>query len=91
MAREFNPQMGDLAQIQVYGVPEMLALLKTVDPELRKATIARMKLAAEPILQEARSLIPDQPISVSEKPVNAAEAGRFRDVSDTTLKRFDVL
>jgi hypothetical protein len=67
MAREFNPQMGDLAQIQVYGVPEMLALLKTVDPELRKATIARMKLAAEPILQEARSLIPDQPISVSEK------------------------
>jgi hypothetical protein len=67
MAREFNPQMGDLARIEVYGVPEMLALLKRIDPELRKATIAKMKLAADPILQEARGLIPDQPISVSEQ------------------------
>jgi len=59
--------MSDLARIEVYGVPEMLKVLKQIDPELRKATISKMKLAAEPILQEARSLIPDQPVSVSEK------------------------
>lgn len=67
MAREWNPQMSDLARIEVYGVPEMLKVLKEIDPALRKATIAKMKLAADPILQEARSLIPDQPISVSEQ------------------------
>lgn len=59
--------MSDLARIEVYGVPEMLKVLKEIDPALRKATIAKMKLAADPILQEARSLIPDQPISVSEQ------------------------
>jgi hypothetical protein len=67
MASSWNPQMKDLARIEVYGVPEMLKVLKQIDPELRKATIAKMKLAAEPILQEARSLIPDQPVTVSEK------------------------
>lgn len=67
MAREFNPQMSDLARIEVYGVPEMLKLLKEIDPALRKATIAKMKLAADPILQEARSLVPDQPLTISEK------------------------
>jgi hypothetical protein len=67
VAREFNPQMADLARIEVYGVAEMLKLLKTIDPQLRKATVAKMKLAAEPIIQEARSMIPDQPVSVSEK------------------------
>ncbi len=67
MAREYNPQMGDLARIEVYGVPEMLALLKTIDPALRKATQAKMKLAAAPILAEARSLIPEVAIEPGEK------------------------
>ena len=67
MAREFNPQMGDLARIEVYGVPEMLKLLKTIDPALRKATQAKMKLAAAPILAEARSLIPEVAIEPGEK------------------------
>jgi hypothetical protein len=59
--------MGDLARIEVYGVPEMLALLKTIDPALRKATQAKMKLAAAPILAEARSLIPEVAIEPGEK------------------------
>ena len=67
MASSYSPKMSDMARIEVYGVPEMLKVLKQIDPELRKATIAKMKLAADPILQEARSLIPDQPVSVSEK------------------------
>ena len=67
MAREYNPQMGDLARIEVYGVPEMLKLLKTIDPALRKATQAKMKLAAAPILAEARSLIPEVAIEPGEK------------------------
>jgi hypothetical protein len=67
VAREYNPQMGDLARIEVYGVPEMLALLKTIDPALRKATQAKMKLAAAPILAEARSLIPEVAIEPGEK------------------------
>jgi hypothetical protein len=37
MAREFNPQMGDLAQIQVYGVPEMLAIIKNRRPRTPKS------------------------------------------------------
>jgi hypothetical protein len=51
----------DLAKLEVYGVPEMMKLLKQIDPALQKATVAKMKMAAEPMIREARSLVPDEP------------------------------
>lgn len=61
MGEPFKPTMSGLARVEVYGVPEMLGLLKTVNPQLRKATIARMKLAAKPLIADARKLMPDNP------------------------------
>lgn len=49
----------NLVSSQVYGVPEMLKALKDIDPQLRKATVARMKAAAKPMVDEARSLVPE--------------------------------
>jgi len=42
-----------------YDVSTMLSALRKVDPALRRATIAKMKLAAKPMLTEAKSLVPD--------------------------------
>ena len=46
------------AGLQVEGVAEVLKALSKVDPELRKATVKRMKQAGEPMAREARSLFP---------------------------------
>ena len=51
--------MNQLASAEVYGVPEMLKILGKIDPALRRATVAKMKLAAKPMVQEAKSLVPD--------------------------------
>jgi hypothetical protein len=51
----------DLAKIQVYGVREVIAELRKVAPELRKETIAAMKLAGQPMQQTARALTPASP------------------------------
>ena len=57
--RSPKPTMQELASVEVYGVPEMLKILKDIDPALRRATLAKMKLAAKPMIDEARSLVPD--------------------------------
>ena len=54
-------KFSDLATMEIYGVPEMMGILKQIDPALQKATIAKMKLAAEPMIREARQSIPDEP------------------------------
>lgn len=54
-------KFSDLAAMEIYGVPEMMGILKQIDPALQKATIAKMKLAAEPMIREARQSIPDEP------------------------------
>ena len=41
------------AGLQVEGVAEVLKALAKVDPELRKATVKRMKQAGEPMAREA--------------------------------------
>jgi hypothetical protein len=48
-----------LASVRVYGVPQMLSQLNRIDPALKRATVARMKQAATPMIAEARSLVPD--------------------------------
>lgn len=59
-AARTNPvTLETLASVQVYGVAEMLKALQQIDPQLRKATISRMKLAAKPMIDEARSLVPE--------------------------------
>ena len=61
MASRTNPvDMGTLASVQMYGLDEMLKQLRQIDPALRKATLAKMRIAAEPMVREARSLIPEQ-------------------------------
>ena len=46
------------ATLQVEGVAEVLRALGKVNPELKKATIKRMKQAGDPMVNEARSLFP---------------------------------
>tara|TARA_R100000329_G_scaffold51613_1_gene47610 strand:- start:4047 stop:4610 length:564 start_codon:yes stop_codon:yes gene_type:complete len=58
-ARSPKPTLEELASVEVYGVPEMLKTLGEIDPALRRATIAKMKLAAKPMIEEARSLVPE--------------------------------
>jgi hypothetical protein len=61
VASKTNPvDMGTLASVQMYGLDEMLKQLRQIDPALRKATLAKMRIAAEPMVREARSLIPEQ-------------------------------
>lgn len=48
-----------LASVRVYGVPQMLKQLQLIDPALKRATVAKMKLAAKPMVEEARSLVPN--------------------------------
>jgi hypothetical protein len=49
---------GVSAHLEVDGVAEVLRALGKVDPELRKATVKAMKVAGDPMAQEARSLFP---------------------------------
>lgn len=57
--RSPKPTIQELASVEVYGVPQMLKALAEIDPALRRATLAKMKLAAKPMIDEARSLVPD--------------------------------
>ncbi len=59
MAAGKATSLGDLASLEVYGVPQMLKTLGEIDPALRRATLAKMKLAAKPMVEEAKSLVPD--------------------------------
>lgn len=55
-----NPVTLDtLASVQLYGLDEYLKQLRKIDPALRKATLAKMRVAAEPMVREARALIPE--------------------------------
>jgi len=47
------------ARVEVNGLADTLKVLRRVDPELRKTTIRRMKLAAKPMQAEAKKLFPD--------------------------------
>ncbi len=58
-ARSTKPTLQELASVEVYGVPQMLKTLGEIDPALRRATIAKMKLAAKPMIEEAKSLVPE--------------------------------
>lgn len=51
--------LDDLARVEVYNVTTLLKTLGKIDPQLRRATVARMKLAAKPMVEEARRLVPD--------------------------------
>ena len=46
-------------KFEVNGLADTLRTLRRVDPELRKTTIRRMKLAAKPMQAEAKKLFPD--------------------------------
>ena len=46
-------------KVEVNGLADTLRTLRRVDPELRKTTIRRMKLAAKPMQAEAKKLFPD--------------------------------
>lgn len=50
---------GVSAKVEVNGLADTLRTLRRVDPELRKTTIKRMKLAAKPMQAEAKKLFPD--------------------------------
>lgn len=43
-----------------YDVSTMLKTLNQIDPALKRATVAKMKLAAKPMIAEARSLVPEE-------------------------------
>jgi hypothetical protein len=47
-------------EVEVQGVAEAFKVLSKVDPELRKAVIKDMKVAAKPLEAAARALIPDR-------------------------------
>ena len=49
---------GVSASLQVEGVAEVLRALGKVNPELKKATVKAMKQAGDPMVNEARSLLP---------------------------------
>lgn len=49
---------GVSASLHVEGVAEVLRALGKVNPELKKATVKRMKQAADPMINDARSLFP---------------------------------
>lgn len=49
---------GVSAKVEVNGLADTLRTLRRVDPELRKTTIKRMKLAAKPMQAEAKKLFP---------------------------------
>ena len=49
-----------LMRMEVEGVAATLRTLSKADPELRKASIKNIKAAAGPLVNEARSLIPNQ-------------------------------
>lgn len=49
--------------LKVDGLPEMLRELKRLDPELRKEIPKRFKTAAQFLVDDARSLVPDNPPS----------------------------
>ena len=59
MAAGKATSLEDLASLEVYGVPQMLKTLGEIDPALRRATLAKMKSAAKPMVEEAKSLVPD--------------------------------
>lgn len=50
---------GVSAKVEVNGLADTLRTLRRVDPELRKTTIKRMKLAAKPMQAEAKKLFPN--------------------------------
>lgn len=50
----------DLGKAEVYGVPQLLSSLQKIDPQLKRATVARMKQAARPMVDEARALVPTE-------------------------------
>jgi hypothetical protein len=55
-----NPvTLNTLASVRVYGVPQLLSQLGRIDPALKRATVARMKQAAAPMVAEAKSLVPE--------------------------------
>lgn len=43
----------------IYDVDRMMKTLGKIDPALRRATVAKMKLAAKPMVAEAKSLVPE--------------------------------
>ena len=47
------------ARLEVNGLADTLKVLRRIDPELRKTTVRRMKLAAKPMQAEAKKLFPD--------------------------------
>jgi hypothetical protein len=49
---------GVSAKVEVNGLADTLRTLRRVDPELRKTTIKRMKVAAKPMQAEAKKLFP---------------------------------
>lgn len=51
------------ANVQVQGVRETLKALKQIDPELRKQAVKEMRTAAQPLVTEVKSQMPDQPLS----------------------------
>lgn len=52
------------ARLEVIGVAETLKKMRAIDPELRKATLKRMRQAGDPIVSAARALIPaETPLS----------------------------
>lgn len=71
--------------VRVDGLPEMLRELKRLDPELRKQIPKRFKTAAQFLVDDARSLVPNEPASgwspggrLGFKPGNAKRSIRLK-------------
>jgi hypothetical protein len=49
--------------IRVDGIPDMLAVLKQIDPELRKAAVREIKSVGPTLVTAARAQYPPAPMS----------------------------
>lgn len=54
--------MSASANVRVTGVRETLKELKKIDPELRKQAVKEMRTAAQPLVTEVKSGMPDRPL-----------------------------
>jgi hypothetical protein len=77
----------ELAKVQVTGVREVIAELRKIDQELRKETVAAMKLAAQPLQAGARGLTPSSaPLSGMARAAGTLPAYSSRAVSGITIR-----